>query len=98
MDPEAEKLIFKYAKEKLGFDFIFLTNYPRKKRPIYTMPSGSQETHSFDLLFRGVEITTGGQRIHEYNMLLENIKYKGFNPENCESYTFLNMECYHMEA
>ena len=87
MDPEAEKLICKYAKEKLGSDFVFLTHYPRKKRPMYTMPCGSQETHSFDLLFRGVEITTGGQRIHEYSMLLENIKYKGFDPENYESYT-----------
>ncbi len=87
LDPEAEKLICKYAKEKLGSDFIFLTHYPRKKRPMYTMPLGEEETHSFDLLFRGVEITTGGQRIHEYNQLIENIKYKGLNPEKFKSYT-----------
>lgn len=87
MDPEGEKLICKYAKEKLGSDFIFLTHYPRKKRPMYTMPCGCDETHSFDLLFRGIEITTGGQRIHEYSMLIENMKYKGLNPENYESYT-----------
>ncbi|BCZ46003.1 aspartate--tRNA(Asn) ligase [Clostridium gelidum] len=87
MDPEGEKLIYKYAKEKLGCDFIFLTHYPRKKRPMYTMPCGNEETHSFDLLFRGIEITTGGQRIHEYSMLIENMRYKGLNPENYESYT-----------
>jgi len=87
MDPEGEKLICKYAKEKLDCEFIFLTHYPRKKRPMYTMPCGNLETHSFDLLFRGIEITTGGQRIHEYNMLIENMKYKGLNPENYESYT-----------
>ncbi len=87
MDPEGEKLICKYAKEKLGCDFIFLTHYPRKKRPMYTMPCGELETHSFDLLFRGIEITTGGQRIHEYNMLIDNMKYKGLNPDNYESYT-----------
>jgi nondiscriminating aspartyl-tRNA synthetase len=87
MDPEGEKLICKYAKEKLGCEFLFLTHYPRKKRPMYTMPCGNAETHSFDLLFRGIEITTGGQRIHDYNMLLENIKYKGLKPENYESYT-----------
>lgn len=87
MDPEGEKLICKYAKEKFGCEFIFLTHYPRKKRPMYTMPCGSLETHSFDLLFRGIEITTGGQRIHLYNMLIENMKYKGLNPENYESYT-----------
>ncbi|MBU5438852.1 aspartate--tRNA(Asn) ligase [Tissierella sp. MSJ-40] len=87
LDPEGEKLICKYAKEKLGCEFIFLTHYPRKKRPMYTMPCGENETHSFDLLFRGIEITTGGQRIHEYDMLIENIKYKGLNPEKYHSYT-----------
>jgi nondiscriminating aspartyl-tRNA synthetase len=86
MDPEGEKLICKYAKEKLGCEFIFLTHYPRKKRPMYTMPCGNTETHSFDLLFRGIEITTGGQRIHEYNKLIENMRYKGLNPENYENY------------
>lgn len=87
IDPEGEKLISKYAKEKFNCDFIFLTHYPRKKRPMYTMPCGNEETHSFDLLFRGIEITTGGQRIHEYDMLIENMKYKKLNPKNYESYT-----------
>lgn len=86
LDPEAEKLICKYAKDELKSDFIFLTNYPRKKRPMYTMPYGENGTHSFDLLFKGVEITTGGQRIHDYKMLVENMKYKGLNPDNYESY------------
>ncbi len=87
LDPEGEKLIAKYAKENFGSEFVFLTNYPRKKRPMYTMPLGENGTHSFDLLFRGVEITTGGQRIHEHDMLINNIKYKGLNPENYSSYT-----------
>lgn len=87
LDPEGEKLIYKYVKEKLGSEFLFLTHYPRRKRPMYTMPCGEEETHSFDLLFRGLEITTGGQRIHDYNMLIENIKYKGLTPENYEGYT-----------
>lgn len=86
LDPEAEKLIYKYVKEKYNSDFVFLTNYPRKKRPMYTMPFGEEGTHSFDLLFKGIEITTGGQRIHEYEKLIENIKYKGLNPEEYESY------------
>ena len=86
LDPEAEKLLCKYAKEKLNSNFVFLTNYPRKKRPMYTMPYGEEETRSFDLLFRGIEITTGGQRIHDYEMLVENMKYKGLNPSNYESY------------
>ncbi|MCJ8171509.1 aspartate--tRNA(Asn) ligase [Clostridium botulinum] len=86
LDPEGEKLICKYAKEKLDSDFIFLTNYPREKRPMYTMPLGKDGTHSFDLLFRGIEITTGGQRIHDYNMLVDNMEFKGFNPKDYESY------------
>ncbi len=86
LDPESEKLIYKYVKEKYNSEFVFLTNYPRKKRPMYTMPLGEKGTHSFDLLFKGIEITTGGQRIHEYEKLIENIKYKGFNPEEYESY------------
>lgn len=86
IDPEGERLICKYVKEKFNCDFVFLTHYPRKKRPMYTMSSGNEETNSFDLLFRGIEITTGGQRIHEYDKLIENMKYKGLNPDNYESY------------
>lgn len=87
IDPEGEKLIGMYAEENFGSDFVFLTHYPRKKRPMYTMPCEEEYTHSFDLLFRGIEITTGGQRIHDYNMLLRNIQYKGLNPKSYESYT-----------
>lgn len=86
LEPEAEKLLCEYSKEKLNSDFIFITHYPRKKRPMYTMPCGENETHSFDLLFRGIEITTGGQRINDYNILVENMKYKGLNPKEYESY------------
>jgi len=86
LDPETEKLLCKYVKENLNSDFVFLTNYPRKKRPMYTMPLGEEGTHSFDLLFKGIEITTGGQRIHDYKRLLENMKYKGVDPNNYESY------------
>lgn len=86
LDPDAEKQIHKYCKDKFNSDFLFVTNYPRKKRPMYTMPLNETGTKSFDLLFRGVEITTGGQRIHDYDMLISNIKYKGSNPENYQSY------------
>ncbi|WP_426351130.1 aspartate--tRNA(Asn) ligase [Alloiococcus sp. CFN-8] len=86
LDPEGERLLHKYAKEELNSDFIFLTNYPRRKRPMYTMPYGEEGTHSFDLLFKGIEITTGGQRIHDYEMLVENMQYKGLDPASYESY------------
>ncbi|MBM7871006.1 nondiscriminating aspartyl-tRNA synthetase [Clostridium pascui] len=86
LDPEGERLICSYVKEKYNSDFVFITHYPREKRPMYTMPSGEEETKSFDLLFRGIEITTGGQRIHDYNMLINNMLYKGLNPNNYEYY------------
>lgn len=86
LNPEGEKIIGKYVKEKYNSDFVFLTNYPRSKRPMYTMPCGEKSTHSFDLLFRGLEITTGGQRIHDYEMLIESIKLKRLKPENYSTY------------
>lgn len=67
-EPEEEKLLSQLAKKKMDSDFIFVTHYPSKKRPFYAMDcrENPQETESFDLLFRGMEVTTGGQRIHRY--------------------------------
>lgn len=86
LDPEGERLLCRYVKEEYDSDFVFLTHYPKEKRPMYTMPRGDKETKSFDLLFRGIEITTGGQRIHDYNMLINNMISKGLNPDNYEYY------------
>lgn len=86
LDPEGEKLICEYVKEKYSSEFIFLTHYPRSKRPMYTMPEGTESTHSFDLLFRGLEITTGGQRIHNYEQLKQSILAKGLNLESFSGY------------
>lgn len=86
LDPEGEKLISEYVKEKYGSDFVFLTHYPQEKRPLYTMPAPNGETKSFDLIFRGLEITTGGQRIHSYEVLKEKMIEKGLNPESFEGY------------
>lgn len=86
IDPEGEKLICRYAAEELGSEFIFLTHYPQSKRPMYTMPAEDGLTHSFDLIFRGTEITTGGQRIHNYEMLKNSIASRGMNPESFNNY------------
>lgn len=88
IDAEGEKLFAKYIKEKYNSDFVFLTKYPASKRPAYTMPDEKEGmTKSFDLIFKGLEITTGGQRIHDYDMLIENIKKFGGKPEQMEFYT-----------
>lgn len=86
IDPEGERLICKYAKEELDSEFIFLTHYPQSKRPMYTMPAEDGLTHSFDLIFRGLEITTGGQRIHNYEQLKNSIASRGMNPECFNNY------------
>ncbi|NYB75018.1 aspartate--tRNA(Asn) ligase [Sedimentibacter hydroxybenzoicus DSM 7310] len=86
LDPEGEALISGYVKEKYNSDFVFLTHYSQSKRPMYTMPAGEYETHSFDLLFRGLEITTGGQRIHQCEKLKSNMLKHGLNPNNFEGY------------
>ncbi|MBE6050300.1 MAG: aspartate--tRNA(Asn) ligase [Clostridium sp.] len=84
IDAEGEILICKYTKEKYGCDLVFLTEYPIAKRPMYAMPDSEKPglTKSFDLIYNGLEITTGGQRIHNYEMLKENIKKFGLNPED----------------
>ncbi len=85
LDPEGEILISEYVREKTGSEFVFLTDYPKYKRPMYTMPNG-EGTMSFDLLFRGLEITTGGLRIHNLETLKSSMKEKGLNPKDYESY------------
>lgn len=82
IDAEGEELFSKYVKEKYDSDFVFLTAYPVAKRPMYAMPDGEGNTKSFDLIYKGLEITTGGQRIHDYEMLRENIIKFGLNPED----------------
>ena len=86
IDPEGERLAGQYAKEKFNSDFIFLTEYPVKDRPFYTMPGEDGKTKSFDLIFRGIEISSGAQRIHEYEMLVENIKNFKLNPDDFAFY------------
>ncbi len=88
LEPEEEMLIGQYAKEEWGSDFVFVTHYPSKKRPFYAMddPDDPRYTLSFDLLCKGMEITTGGQRIHDYKMLTEKIKARGMSEEGMEQY------------
>ena len=88
LEPEEEALIGRYFEEEYKADFVFVTHYPSKKRPFYAMddPDDKNFTQSFDLLFKGLEVTTGGQRIHEYQMLLDKIEAKGMTTEGMEQY------------
>ena len=85
INPEAERELCSWAKEEHGIEAVFITEFPRKKRPFYTFPDGLK-TMSFDLLFRGLEITTGGKRIHEYDMLLDALPRFGLTEEGLGDY------------
>ncbi|MBN9395524.1 MAG: aspartate--tRNA(Asn) ligase [Candidatus Melainabacteria bacterium] len=82
LNGEGERALCKYFAQKEGKQFVFVTAYPQRVRPFYAMPlqeSGTNEilTHSFDLLYEGLEITTGGLRIHEVQKLEQAIQSRG---------------------
>lgn len=85
INPEGEKVIAAWAKEQSGIELVFINEFPRKKRPFYTFPKG-KKTMSFDVVFRGLEITTGGRRINEYPMLLEALPKFGMTEEELGDY------------
>ncbi len=88
LEPEDEIFLCNYAKENYGTEFIFVTNFPSSKPPFYAMndKDDPRTACKFDLLFRGLEITTGGQRIHDYNEQIEKMKSQGLDPEDFKSY------------
>ena len=88
LDPEGERLLAKYAKEHYKHEFVFVTDYPISVRPFYHMryEENPSLTKSFDLIWKGLEVTTGAQREHRYEILLKQTKEKGLNPESIQYY------------
>jgi nondiscriminating aspartyl-tRNA synthetase len=88
LDTEGEQLMCQWAKSALGSDLLYVTGYAMHKRPLYTMPDAAdpQYSASFDLLFRGVEITTGGQRVHDYEQLCQALTQGGHDLAEFEDY------------
>jgi len=88
MDPEGERQIAAYVKETFGHDFVFLTDYASSIRPFYHMrhEGDASLTNSYDLIFNGVEISTGAQREHRVDVLIEQAKDKGLEPEELDFY------------
>ena len=88
LDPEGERQISQYAKEELGHEFVFLTDYPKHIRPFYHMRHEDNDalTKSYDLIWKGTEITTGAQREHRIELLEAQAKDKGLDPEGLEFY------------
>ena len=88
MDPEGERQIAGYVKETYGHEFVFLTDYASSIRPFYHMRNAEDGgvTNSYDLIFNGVEISTGAQREHRIDVLIEQAKEKGLDPEELDFY------------
>lgn len=91
-EPAEEQAISDYVRRETGSEFVFITHYPSAKRPFYAMddPEDPSYTLSFDLLFRGLEVTTGGQRIHDWQQQIDKMQARGMNTEAFESYLLIH--------
>ncbi len=86
MTPEHERLICEWALKEHDCDFVFITKFPTAARAFYTMGDPAGESRGFDLLFRGLEINSGAQRIHDYEEMVARIKERGMDPEKFSFY------------
>lgn len=86
--PAHERWLSEWARREHGSEFLFVTGYPMRKRPFYTHPQPGREeySNSFDLLFRGLELVTGGQRLHRYEDYLAALAARGESSEPYEGY------------
>ncbi len=86
LNDEAERALGEYFAERYQTDFVFIVQYPESVRPFYTYPTGDGLTRGYDLLFRGLEITSGGQRIHDPEIIVQQLEKKGMDPERFRDY------------
>ena len=88
LTPQDEIDLCKWSKDNHESDFVTITHFPTKAKPFYTKPDPKDPEYSlsYDLLFRGVEVLSGSQRINDYNQLVESIKSRGMDPKNFEMY------------
>jgi len=89
INPEAERFLCEWSMEEYKSDLVFVNEFPRRYRPFYTYPSDANRTMSFDLLFRGLEITTGGRRQHSYDAFVEALPRFGLKLEHLQNYAAL---------
>ncbi len=89
LDPEGERRLCEWSRREHGSEFLYVVGFPLSKRPVYTSfrEDDPEISRSFDLLFRGLEITTGSQRIHQYELLVEKMRERGYDPDEFDYYT-----------
>ncbi|MDR2102541.1 MAG: aspartate--tRNA(Asn) ligase [Treponema sp.] len=93
INPEAERFLCEWARQEAGTELLFVNEFPRRHRPFYTYPLDASRTMSFDALFRGLEITTGGRRQHDYDALLEVLPKFGLKEEDIAGYRVFKYGC-----
>ena len=88
LSPADERWLGEWARTEYGSDFLFVTGYPMAKRPFYTHPNPADPAYSnsFDLLFRGAELVTGGQRLHRYEDYVIALEARNLNPADFAGY------------
>jgi nondiscriminating aspartyl-tRNA synthetase len=89
INPEAERILCEWSAKEYGSELVFVNEFPRRYRPFYAYPSDANRTMSFDALFRGLEITTGGRRQHDYDAFVETLPRFGLKLENMQNYAAL---------
>lgn len=87
LDTEAEKILGEYVKEKYGYDFYFVNRFPYAIKPFYVMKENETYARSVDLMFKGIELSSGGQREHRYEELIKQVKEKDMDPKLVEWFT-----------
>jgi nondiscriminating aspartyl-tRNA synthetase len=103
INPEAERYLCEWARREMGTELVFVNEFPRRYRPFYAYPreappgetgeGAAASTMSFDALFRGLEITTGGRRQHDYKALLETLPKFGMKEEDIAGYRAFKYGC-----
>src|SRR5690606_4747161 len=88
LSPEHERALGRWARDEFGSDFLAVEGYPMAKRPFYTHPDPADPrwSNSFDVLFRGVELVTGGQRLHRHDDYLRALAARDESPEAYAGY------------
>lgn len=88
LDPEGERTLASHIAQEYGHEFVFVTDYPASVRAFYHMryPDRPDTTKSFDLIWKGLEVTTGAQREHRYDRLHQQAVEKGISPESIQYY------------